>query len=173
MMTEADPSTQPTLADVTEDCPDCTTYIQESMKTAYRGGFKRAREYYHLKVPVVEKLREYENDYTIVAIFADWCGDARKVIPVLSLLEEQTNFEIRALGGMVKPPYGEFPKRNWAVPPSPVEVDTFGITSSPTIIIFRKDTGKEIGRIKTRPRMTNTVEDEILKIIEDSLKEEQ
>ncbi|MHA1959536.1 MAG: thioredoxin family protein [Candidatus Thorarchaeota archaeon] len=169
-MTETNSSAQPTLADVTEDCPDCTTYIEEMMKTSYRGGFKRAREYYRLKIPSVEKLRKYEKEFTIVAVFADWCGDARKAIPVLSLLEENTAFEIRARGGMTKPPYGEEPKRNWAVPPSPAEVDTFGITSSPTILVFRKDTGEEVGRIKTRPRMTRTIEDEILKIIEDGLK---
>ena len=95
---------------------------------------------------------------------ADWCGDARKAVPVLSLLEEELDIRIRALGGMTKPPYGS--KKHWAVPPSPKEVDTFDITSSPTILIFNKD-GVEIGRIKTRPKMTPTIEQEIVKIIED------
>ena len=69
---------------------------------------------------------------------------------------------------MTKPPYGS--DKFWAVPPSPDEVDTFEITSSPTILIFNQ-AGEEIGRIKTRQRMTPTLEQEILKIIEDNKKD--
>ncbi|TFF91043.1 hypothetical protein EU545_05935 [Candidatus Thorarchaeota archaeon] len=135
------------------------------MSPAYRGGFVRFAQSYELKKDVVEELKQYAEDYVIVAMFADWCGDARRAIPVLSLLESKIDIEVRALGGMQKPPRGS--DKYWAVPPSPKEVDTFGITSSPTIIIFKKS-GEEVGRIKTRPRMTPTVEEEILKIIKDS-----
>jgi hypothetical protein len=86
-------------------------------------------------------------------------------VPVLSLIEEATEMKIIALGGMTKPPYGS--AKHWAVPPSPVEVDIFGITSSPTILIFNSK-GEEIGRIRTRPKMEPTLEQEIVKIIEDS-----
>lgn len=154
----------PTLSDVRADCASCTQYI-ENMKPSFRGGFKRLAQEYKLDKKVIEKLRPYAKDYVLVALFADWCQDAAKAIPVLSLLEKEIGIEVRALGGMEKPPYGS--SKFWAVPPSPKEVDTFGITSSPTIIVFKK-TGEEVGRIKTRPKMTPTVEAEILKIIEDS-----
>lgn len=154
----------PTLDDVRSDCASCTQYI-ENMKPSYRGGFKRLAQEYKLDKKVVEKLRLYAKDYIVVALFADWCSDAAKAIPVLSLLEKEIGIQIRALGGMEKPSYGS--SKFWAVPPSPKEVDIFGITSSPTIVVFKK-TGEEVGRIKTRPKMTPTVEAEILKIIEDS-----
>lgn len=153
----------PNLSDVNPDAPSTKEAI-EKMDVMYRGAFVRAEKYYRLKEEALEKLDKYLEDYTIVACFADWCGDARRAIPVLKLIEEKTGKKIIALGGMKKPPYGS--KELWAVPPSPEEVKTFEMTSSPTILIFDK-AGEEIGRIKTRQKMTPSLEEEIVKIIED------
>ena len=156
----------PTIKDVNMDSPSCQQYI-DSMSAGYKGSFARFAQDYKLKKDVVEKLKACVNDHTIVVLFADWCGDARRAVPVLAKLEKELGVKILALGGMTKPPYGS--SKFWAVPPSPKEVEVFNITSSPTVIVFNKD-GEEIGRIKTRPRMTPTVEEEILKIIQDSQK---
>lgn len=154
----------PTLSDIRPDGPSSNEAI-DTIKTAYRGGFIRQRDEYTLNQEAVEKLRTLIDDYTIVILFADWCGDARRALPVLALLEQELDTKIIALGGMTKPPYGS--KQYWAVPPSPPEVDICDVTSSPTIIVFGKD-GEEVGRIKTRPKMTPTIEQELVKIIEDS-----
>jgi thiol-disulfide isomerase/thioredoxin len=154
-----------TLNDITSEFKTCQDYI-ESMSSSYKGGWLRQAQGYNLDEESVEKLKSYVNDFEIVAFFADWCGDSRRAIPVLMLLEKEVGFRINALGGMTKPPRGS--PVPWAVPPSPEEVETFGITSSPTIIVFKKS-GEEIGRMKTRPKMTSKVETEILKIIEDNL----
>ncbi len=154
----------PNLKDIKIDAPSCGEYI-EHMSPAYRGGFIRNKDDYQLNSDAVDKLKNYGDDYTFVVIFADWCGDARKAVPVMALLEEELQKKIFSLGGMTKPPYGS--DKFWAVPPSPEEVDTFEITSSPTILIF-DSSGEEIGRIKTRPKMMPTLEEEIVKIIEDS-----
>jgi thiol-disulfide isomerase/thioredoxin len=159
----------PTLRDVQDQCPSCGQYIEE-MSVSYRGGFMRRKEGYELNTEAVEKLKSFASDFVIVAVFADWCGDARKAIPVLSLLEDEIGLEVRALGGMTKPQWKDRkPGVYWAIPPSPKEVETFEITSSPTIIIFKRESGEEVGRIKTKPRMTDTIEEELVKIIEDSL----
>jgi thiol-disulfide isomerase/thioredoxin len=129
--------------------------------------YQSVRESYQLNEDTVEELKKYADSYTLIVVFADWCGDARKAVPVLSLLEDEAGIEIKALGGMEKPRRPS--NKHWAVPPSPEEVDTFGITSSPTIIIFDED-GEEVGRIKTRPKMTPTIEEEILAIIENDRK---
>ena len=126
----------------------------------------KQREAYKLDMEVVEKLRGYAGEYVIAACFADWCGDSRRAIPVISLLEEEIGIEVRTLGGMKKASWGS--DKQWDVPPSPKEVDIFAVTSSPTIIIFKKS-GEEVGRIRTRPKMTKSVEAEILKIIEDKI----
>jgi len=153
------------LSEVQSDAPDCGEYI-ETMSQMYKGGFLRQRNEYKLNPKAIEKLGAFSEDYRIVIVFADWCGDARRAVPVMSLIEVETGQKISALGGMKKPPYGS--GKSWDVPPSPVEVDIFEITSSPTILIFNQQ-GEEVGRIKTRAKMTPTIEQEIVKVIEDSL----
>lgn len=153
-----------TLNEVSEECPSCIDYI-EDMSSMRKDRWKRVKENYSLNEEALNKLRKYKEDYEFVAVFADWCGDARKAIPVLALLEEELDIKIRALGGMTKPPYGS--EELWAVPPSPEEVNKFEITSSPTILIFDKE-GHEVGRIKTRAKNTPTIEEELVFIIEEN-----
>ena len=152
------------LSDIQSDAPSCSEYM-ETMSPAYKGGFLRQKQEYKVDNDTIEKLAKLLDDYRIAIIFADWGGDARSAVPVMSLIESETGQKISALGGMKKPPYGS--DKFWAVPPSPVEVDIFEITSSPTILIFNNQ-GEEIGRIKTRAKMTPTIEQEIVKIIEDN-----
>jgi len=152
------------IKDIRSEGPSSNQAIEE-IKPAYRGGFIRQRDEYKLNKEAVDKLRKLITDYSIVILFADWCGDARRALPVMALLEQELDTTFLALGGMTKPQYGS--DKHWAVPPSPEEVDICGVTSSPTILIFGKD-GEEIGRIKTRAKMTPTIEQEIVKIIEDS-----
>jgi thiol-disulfide isomerase/thioredoxin len=154
----------PTHNDVSQEYSSVTDYI-EKMSAAQKGGFLRRRDAYELNKDAVELLRTLKDQYEFIVFFADWCGDSRKAVPVLSLLEQELDIRIAALGGMTKPPYGS--GAFWAVPPSPVEVETFEIRSSPTIIVFKKS-GEEVGRIKTRPKMTATVEEELIWIIEKS-----
>lgn len=156
----------PTLEDIQKDTKGASECI-ETIPQMYRGGFIRQKEDYSLNAKALERLKVICEDYTCVILYADWCGDSRKALPVLALIEEETGKKIPALGGMTKPPYGS--KSLWAVPPSPPEVETFKITSSPTILIFNK-VGEEIGRIRTRQKMTPTIEEEIVKIIDDSKK---
>lgn len=154
----------PTLNEVQANAPSCNEAI-DGIKPAYRGGFVRQKDEYKLNKTAVKRLKELINDYNIVVLFADWCGDSRRVLPVLALLEKEIEKSFLALGGMTKPSYGS--DKFWSVPPSPPEVETFEVTSSPTILVFDKE-GNEIGRIKTRARMTPTIEEELVKIIEDS-----
>ncbi len=155
----------PALSDVSEDYPSCVEYI-DTMNPVYRSRWLDQFSSYSVNNEAIADLKKVIDDYELVVMFADWCGDARKAIPALAHLENELNIKVRALGGMTKPSWGS--DKFWAVPPSPVEVDTFDIRSSPTVIIFKKKSGDEIGRIKTRPKMTPTIEQEILRIIQDS-----
>jgi len=155
----------PTLEDVATDYPSCTEYIDTELSPMHKSRWLDEFGRYKLNDDAVTKLKDYTEDYEFVIIFADWCGDARKAVPALAHLEVELEIKIRALGGMTKPGFGS--EKFWAVPPSPREVDTFDIRSSPTIIIFRKSNGEECCRIKTKPKMTPTMEEEIVKVIED------
>ncbi|MFW9980037.1 MAG: thioredoxin family protein [Candidatus Thorarchaeota archaeon] len=155
----------PAMKDVSEDYPSCTDYINE-MNPMYRSRWLDEFSRYNLNEYALAGLKETVGKYEIVVLFADWCGDARKAIPALAHIETSLGIKIRALGGMTKPGFRS--DRFWAVPPSPIEVEIFDIRSSPTVLIFNKETGEEIGRIKTRPKMTPTMEEEILKVIVDA-----
>jgi hypothetical protein len=155
----------PTLNDLQQEARSCADSI-DNLSPAYRGGFLRAKHEYSANQEALDKLKILCEDFSLAVVYADWCGDARRVVPVLAIIEEYTGKKIPSFGGMTKPPYGS--DKLWAIPPSPPEVDVFEITGSPTILIFNKE-GKEIGRIKTRQKMTPTIEEEIVKIIEDSL----
>ncbi|MHA1772458.1 MAG: thioredoxin family protein [Candidatus Thorarchaeota archaeon] len=152
-----------TLNDIQDNSLSCIEYI-EAMPSSSREGFMRNMMMYNLNEEAVQKLSAIANDYEFVVIFADWCGDARHAVPVLALLEQKIEIKIRSLGGMEKPEWGS--SELWAVPPSPPEVKTFDITSSPTILIFEKNSGREIGRIKTRPRITSSIEEELVELVE-------
>jgi thiol-disulfide isomerase/thioredoxin len=154
----------PTHNDVSQDHLSVTDYI-DKMSASQKGGFLRRRDAYELNKDAIELLKGFKDQYEFIVFFADWCGDSRKAVPVLSLLEQELEIKITALGGMTKPPYGS--DVFWAVPPSPTEVETFDIRSSPTIVVFKKS-GEEVGRMKTRPKMTATVEEELIWIIEKS-----
>ncbi len=155
----------PSLEDFQKDAPSAKDAI-DNLSPIYKGGFIRQKNEYKLNQNAIEKIKAFiEEGFKIVTLFADWCGDARRVVPVLALIEEEIGKEIPCLGGMTKPPYGS--GKFWAVPPSPVEVDIFDVRSSPTILIFDKE-GEEIGRIQTRAKKTPSIEEEIVKIIEDS-----
>ncbi len=93
----------PKLSDIKVDAPTCIEYI-DTMSPAYKAGYLRKKEDYTLNPSAIEKLVNFAKEYHIVVIFADWCGDARKAVPVLSLIEEATDMEIVALGGMTNPP---------------------------------------------------------------------
>ena len=154
----------PTHNDVSQDYLSVTEYI-EKMDASKKGVFLRRRDAYKLNKDAVELLKPLKDQYEFIVFFAEWCGDSRKAVPVLSLLEQELDIKIAALGGMTKPPYGSHVF--WAVPPSPAEVETFDIRSSPTIVVFKKS-GEEVGRMKTRPKNTSTVEEELIWIIESS-----
>ena len=112
---------------------------------------------------VVKKLRDYANKITIVSIGANWCKDCRKAIPVLLKLEKELGLEIRVFGSVKTAPLN--PDRQWAVPPSPPEVDKWNVTAIPWIVVFDKE-GKRIGTIIEKPKHRPTLEAELLYIVQ-------
>ncbi len=108
-------------------------------------------------------LRKYSDLFIVVAIGASWCKDCVMHMPVLDLINVKTGILVMVLGGVKTDPLN--PDRQWAVPPSPPEVDTLGITRIPTILVYTKD-GVEVGRIIEHPKETPTLEEELLFIMD-------
>jgi thiol-disulfide isomerase/thioredoxin len=117
---------------------------------------------YNLDGNVIRELQDYADRITIVNIGASWCKDCRKAIPVLMKLEEEIGLEIHVFGSVKTAPLD--PNRQWAVPPSPPEVEEWGVTAIPWIEIFDKE-GNKIGTIIEKPKHESTLEAEILYMI--------
>jgi len=83
-------------------------------------------------------------------------------IPILALIAEELDFEIRVYGDLMTDPLN--PNRRWRIPPSPPEVEEYNIEKSPTIILFDRK-GNEVGRITENPEIMPTLEEELLEII--------
>ena len=121
------------------------------------------RAEYTLIPGILESLKAFVDQFIIVAISADWCKDCVANIPILDLIHEATGLPVYILGGVKTDPLD--PNRQWAIPPSPPEMDTLNIIAIPTILIYSKD-GTEIGRIIENPSIKPTLEEELLYILE-------
>ena len=137
----------------------------EKMAQPFKEKFLQRRQTYHLNEETIQKLRNYAKDVIIVVFSAELCKDCTSNVPVLALIAEITGIKVRVFGGLKKDVLN--PKEKWKIPHSPPEVKTFNVDKIPYIIIFDKK-GGIIGKIIENPTHKNSLEDEILFIIEGS-----
>ncbi len=129
------------------------------MSLNYRPKYLTRRAEYSPNHKVLEEIKKIADQFVIVAIGAEWCKDCVTNIPVLELIQEATGLRIYVLGGVKTDPLN--PNKQWAVPPSPPEVETLKIVAVPTILIYTLQ-GMEIGRISENPEIKPTLEEELL-----------
>jgi thiol:disulfide interchange protein len=148
------------LTEIRNKTVTVSDYI-ERLEGDFRGKFLTRKENYQLRQEAVNRLRQFTREYFVVAFSAEWCKDCAANIPVLAIISEVTGLEVRVFGGLKKDPLSK--TRKWRVPPSPPEVETFGVDKIPLIIVFDAE-GNEVGRIVENPKEP-TLEEELLKII--------
>ncbi|TXT54228.1 MAG: hypothetical protein BAJATHORv1_80035 [Candidatus Thorarchaeota archaeon] len=146
------------LEDIRSRTQSVRKYI-EGMKEKDREKFLSVYNDYQLNQDAAKELREYAPDISIVVISAAWCKDCVNAIPVLLKLEEEIGLEIRSFGKVKTVPLD--PDVQWAIPPSPPEMEKWKVKAIPWIEIFGKD-GKRIGTIIEKPSIKSTIEEEIL-----------
>jgi hypothetical protein len=83
-------------------------------------------------------------------------------------ISEKTGIQVRIFGNLMRDAKND--KRIWACPPSPEEVKEFHINKIPTFIIVNID-GREIGRIIENPPKGKTLEETLLDILRQNIKE--
>ncbi len=123
------------------------------------------REYYdgyEIDMKMVEEIKKLADGMTIVVLSASWCKDCKFALPVLRHLQEKIGLEVRVFGKIKTDPLN--PDRQWAVPPSPPEVDEWKVRSIPWIIIFDKN-GNEVATIIEKPESQPTLEAEIAHVL--------
>ncbi|MFW9831039.1 MAG: thioredoxin family protein [Candidatus Thorarchaeota archaeon] len=124
-----------------------------------RPKYEARRAEYTPNPKVLDAIKDVASQFIIVAIGADWCKDCVANIPILDLIQEATGLRVYILGGVKTDPLN--PNKQWAVPPSPPEVDTLNISAIPTILIYSTE-GNEFGRIVENPEFMSTLEEELL-----------
>jgi len=125
--------------------------------------FNRRLQDYELDPSAAEKLKAHAGKAYIFAFSAEWCGDCKKNIPVLRLIQDATGIEVRVLGHIMRD--ANNPDERWRIPPSPPEVKTFNVVNIPHIAVL--DThGNELGAVIENPPEDKTLEEALLAILE-------
>ncbi|MGB9740184.1 MAG: thioredoxin family protein [Candidatus Bathyarchaeia archaeon] len=148
------------LEEIREKTVTVNDYIN-SLEGSFRDRFLIRKKAYKLSFETINRFKQFAKNYFLVAFSAEWCKDCAANIPVLALISEATGLEVRIFGGLKKDPLSGTGK--WRIPPSPPEVETFGVEKIPLIVVFNTD-GNEVGRIIENPKEP-TLEEELLKII--------
>lgn len=117
---------------------------------------------YKLDIAVVDILRDILKDLTVVVFSAAWCKDCKEAMPVMLHLEEQLGLEVMVFSKIKTAPLN--PDRQWAVPPSPPEVNEWGAIAIPYFVFFDSD-GNKVATITEKPTVKDTLEAEILHVL--------
>ena len=134
----------------------------ESLKSPFREKFFERKHAYVLNQKAIKELRGVAGMYVVVVFSAQWCKDCAAHVPVLTLISEATGLRVRVFGGLKKDVLSSV--RKWRTPPSPQEVETFGVEKLPLVVMINRS-GEEVGRIAENPKKMPTLEEELLTFV--------
>ena len=149
------------LNDIRSRTTNVRDYI-DGLKDKDKEKFLEVYNTYKLNTDVVDILRETLKDLTVVVFSAAWCGDCKRAMPVMQQLEEQLGLEVLVFSKIKTAPLD--PDRQWAVPPSPPEVNEWGVTAIPWFNFYDVD-GNLVGTLIEKPKVKDTLEEEILHVL--------
>jgi thiol-disulfide isomerase/thioredoxin len=137
----------------------------DSLKDKDKDKFLEVYNTYKLDEKVVDNLKEILKGLTLVVFSAAWCGDCKRAMPVLLQMEEQLGLEVLVFSKIKTAPLD--PNRQWAVPPSPPEINEWGVTAIPWLNFYDSD-GILKGTVIEKPTVKETLEEEILHILKNN-----
>ncbi len=149
------------LADIRNRTVSAIDYI-ENMEGKDGDLFREVYEEYNLDQKSTDELKTLTDGMTVIVLSAGWCKDCKYAVPVLRHLQEKIGLEVRVFGKIKTDPLN--PDRQWAVPPSPPEVNDWKVKAIPWIVIFDKD-GNELATIIEKPETQPTLEAEIVHVL--------
>ncbi len=117
---------------------------------------------YNLNEDVVEELREIMKGLKVVIFSAPWCGDCKRAMPPMLHLEEKIGIDAMVFGTIKSDPLNK--EVQWKVPPSPPEINEWGATAIPWFEFF-DSSGNKVGTLIEKPKVKETLEEEILHIL--------
>jgi thiol-disulfide isomerase/thioredoxin len=149
------------LSEIRKRAVPVSEYI-DGLDEPFKEKYLTRKQTYQVQQEAIDQLKAQARNYFIVAFSASWCKDCAQSIPVLTLIAENTQLEIRVFGGLKRDPLSHTSK--WRIPPSPPEVITFNVEKIPLVIVLDIN-GVELGRIVESPKRCPTLEQEICEII--------
>ena len=149
------------LNDIRSRTTNSRGYVDQ-LKDKYKDIILDAYDEYKLDSGVVDELKDIVKGMTVVVFSAAWCGDCTRAMPVMMHLEEQLDLEVMAFSKIKTAPLN--PDRQWAVPPSPPEVNEWGATAIPFFVFFDSD-GNRVATLTEKPKVKDTLEAEILYVL--------
>jgi thiol-disulfide isomerase/thioredoxin len=136
-------------------------YLDEAYETTR--SFARRLEDYRLDEAAARRLRELAGGVVVFVFSAEWCPDCHRNVPVLKLIQDATGIEVNVFGHLKKDISDA--GRLWKIPPSPPEVEDFGVERIPLIVVFNPE-GELLGEIVENPPGGETLEKALLDILE-------
>ncbi|MHA1479984.1 MAG: TlpA family protein disulfide reductase [Candidatus Thorarchaeota archaeon] len=137
---------------------DYITGLDEKSKGIIDGMYNE----YNLDTKAVDELKELTNDLTVVVFSAAWCGDCKRAMPVMLHLEEKIGLDVRVFSGIKTAPLD--PNRQWAIPPSPHEIDDWEVKAIPWFEFIDKD-GNRVAILIEKATVKGTLEEEIVYVL--------
>jgi len=125
--------------------------------------FNQRLQEYELDPSVTQKLKTHAGKAYVFVFTAEWCGDCKRNVPVLRLIQDSTGIEVRVLGHIMRD--ANNPDERWRIPPSPPEVREFNVVKIPHIAVLDAH-GKELGAVIENPPEDKTLEEALLAILE-------
>ncbi|RDE13175.1 MAG: hypothetical protein C4K48_08855 [Candidatus Thorarchaeota archaeon] len=122
----------------------------------------QAYKEYRLNEVALRELKVLAKGLKVVVFSAAWCGDCKRAMPVMLHLEEQTGIDVMVFGNIKTDPLNKAAK--WRVPPSPPEMNKWGVTAIPWFEFFDAK-GNKIGTLIEKPTVKDTLEEEIVHVL--------
>lgn len=134
----------------------------DSLRDKDKEKFLEVYNAYKLDADVVDELHDALKDLTLVVFSAAWCGDCKRAMPVILQIEEQLGLEVLVFSKIKTAPLD--PERQWAVPPSPPEINEWGVTAIPWFNFYDTN-GNLVATLIEKPTVKETLEAEILHVL--------
>lgn len=153
------------------------TMTPDDYLKSYQDKIGKVYESYEPKSEVIEKIKQFLKTnlekLKILAVGADWCPDCSKNIPRMVKLIKSINssdITLNILYGIMVNALHKPGESLWHKKRSPPEATDpkFNLTKIPTFYFFN-DAGKHIGVIIENPKLSSTLEEDILEILEKNM----
>ncbi|MHA2140374.1 MAG: thioredoxin family protein [Candidatus Thorarchaeota archaeon] len=153
------------MDDIRKRTKNARDYL-ENMEGKAKDLFLECCNEYRIDPQAIEDLKPLVKDLTFVVMSAAWCKDCRFALPVFIYLEEELGVEVRCFGGIKTAPLD--PDHQWRIPPSPPEMEEWGVTAIPWIEIFNSE-GERVATIIEKPKVKPTLEAELVHVLTEAL----